>query len=241
MEPEQVLAAIQGAFVKGFQQLLGALVSFRTFAQLAAALASMVGGWLRPILYRDAGERALRGSFFAVVFSLLVWGLFCEGWHQAQSWYAHVVSFGGSPVWRLVAVWSVGLMVADWLAALDRRKKQTFIFTRFLGWPRFLPASVASYPLPPVIVLVVGAILKTWKLDEPGGIMLMASAAAMLVQLWVITSLRREDAYDLLDANWLSEDRSRASEALSGTGQGAAIESVARAVTTADLVRRYSI
>ena len=148
---------------------------------------------------------------------------------------------GGSRVYQLAALWSVGLSVADWLAALNRRKRQAYTFSRFIGCPRLLPVSVASYPLPPIIFFVVGLGLWTWQIDRPGAIMLMVSAAAVLVQLWTIAALRREDAFDLLDANWLSADRSQASEGLSGSNVGAADEAVARAVTTADLVRRYSL
>ena len=74
MEPEQILAAFNTAFKRGIESLVRALFSFRTFCQLVSFVGGLVGGWLRPILYRDAGERALRGSFYDVLFGLIGWG-----------------------------------------------------------------------------------------------------------------------------------------------------------------------
>lgn len=240
MDSEQIPQAVVAGFARLLQGIVGLLFSFRTFCQVVAAVANLVGGWLRPILYRDAGERALRGSMTWLVISLIGWALFCEA---TRSMYEGInAGFARTDrVYLLAALWSVGLAAADWRAALHRRKSKTYTFSRFIGWPRLLPVSVASYPLPPIIAFVTGLSLWTWQLDRAGGVMLMVSAAAVLAQLWTITALRREDAFDLLDANWLSNDRSHASEELTSSGRGAADEVVARAVTTADMIRRFSI
>ena len=230
MEPDQSTAKLNAAFGQALQNfgqvLLAILFSFRTFCQVTSLLAGLVGGWLQPICYRDAGERTLRSSALWIVLGLIGWGVVCV--------------FGvAAPTYLLAVLWSVGLWTADWLAALDRRRG-AYTFSRFIGFPRLLPAAAASYPLPPLFVAAGGLCLITWKVDTTGGIMLLASAGAVLVQLWTISALRREDAFDLLDSDWLARDRSEASASLAGPGQGRASQGVARAVTTADLVRRFS-
>ena len=232
MEPEQFLATYGNTINQGLknlaQLLIEVLFSFRIFCNVISLIATLIGGWLQPIIYRDAGERALRGSTIWIVLGLLGWGI--------------VVGLNaGSLVYYLAALWSVGLVIADWLAALDRRRRRAYMFSRFIGWPRLLPISAASYPLPPLFVLVIGLGLVSWRVDVIGGIMLIVSAAAVLVRLWVIVALRREDAFDLLDASWLAEDRTEASATLAGPNQGVADEGVARAITTVDMVRRFSI
>ena len=238
MEGQEIQQAVNQAFAGVARGFVGLLLSFRTFCQVLAFASRVIGGWLQPILYRDAGERTLRGLALWIVVGLFGWGLFCDFAGEVSE--GHKVGASQDRVFMLAALWSIGLALADWRAAMNRRKLQKHIFSKFLGLPRLLPASVASYPLPPILVFVGGLILRTWNIDPVGGMMLMVSAAAVLVQLWTISALRREDAFDLLDANWLSDDRSQASAQLSGNDKAAASPRVARAVTTADLIRRYS-
>lgn len=231
MEPEQISKEITAAFGSAINNFLRDISVFRVGCKILDWIAVMIGGWMQPLLFRHAGVRLLRGYPFVFLLNWFLW--------SGYFWWT-----GFFPKWPSVALFFLAVPLAawDWWVAKRREKRREYVFSRFLGWPRLIPVEMrASYYLPAVFMFAAGLGLRTWNYDPAGGDWWMLSSVAGMLRLYVIGALRREDALDLLDNSWLAENRSTATQDIAGAGAVQASVPTAVAVTTADLVRRWSV
>ena len=233
--PEAMVAGVSTAIGNTLSKFAEQLTPFRIGLKFVRLGADLAGGWIDSLLHRDAGERTLRGSLIGLDFVSAGGLLFvlCGTFRQLPD-----------PVTIVAIIWAVGLRWADWLAAMDRRQREReegYTFSRFIGWTRFRPAeSGASYWQQAAIVILIGAAL-FFLGSRPGGVFLGIAGCSVLAQLWVIRAERREDAMDALDAEWLADRRNQAVQAIGGGDQGRADAAMARGISTADFIRRWSI
>lgn len=233
--PDAIVAGVSTAVSATLSQFAAQLTPFRVGLKFVRLFAYLAGGWIDSLLYRDAGERTLRGALIGVDFLSLGFLLFvlCGTFRQLPD-----------PVTIIAVIWAVGLRLADWLAAMERRRherEEGYSFSRFIGWPRFRPAGRGgSYWQQAAGVILIGvALFCLW--NRPGGALLVIAGCSALLQLWVIRAERREDAMDALDAEWLADNRNQAVQAIGGADQGRSDAAMARGISTADFVRRWSI
>ena len=230
---DELTVALGNAVAAGIKQLL----SFRTFCGAVDIVAGIVGGWARPLLYRDAGERALRTWPLAFLLGWLVWGAALIGLSILASTFSIPVSLVPGPVAQIAVVWAAGLGIADWIAAMQRRKERVFVYSRFLGWPRWAKSTPAGYRWQPVILAGIGLVLLLTPFDRGAGVLFLGAAAAFGLQLWSIAAVRRENALDQRDAAWMASYQREAVQELDASEEVRDFGGVAQAVTTADLIR----
>ena len=229
MEPEQIGEAIGNAIGNLVAKLLG----FRTMLTVLDTFCALIGGWIYPLAYRDAGERGLRAAL----------GGFLEGAGLVALLFVLQFTLGGVGVLTVVIlIWAAALRYADWLSAMDRRKREQtagYTYSYFIGWTRFFPPERRySREWQGALTLVAGALL--FIVDHAGGVLVIIAGFSLLARLWVIRARRREDVMDALDAEWLSTDRSGAKMDAGGADVRQQDETIAQIASTADLVRYYS-
>lgn len=228
MEIDQIMGSV-GEALMPLRRQMASLTPFRVGCFILDLIATLIGAWLQPLCYRDAGTRLLRAWPVQYLLSGAIWSL--------------VFGFTGVPgiIASLVVWWSIGLAVADWLSAREREKQGQYVLSTFFGWPRLIPARLAQryYHLPPCFLAAAGLGLLTWKIDLAGGVLVMGSAVAILTRIWVMYLRQREDALDALDAEWENESLNASVQKLRPD-----VEPEAEADATPDtarLVRRWSI
>lgn len=231
MDPNFVIGELTVAFGGALKNFVRDIALFRVGCKIADRIAVLIGGWVQPLLFSGAGVRLLRGWPFAAAASLFIWsGVFY--WS------------GMSPHWPTILLILAAILLAgaDWLAAKRRERRREYVYSRFIGWPRLIPVDVpGSFYLPALFLVAVGLAMFSWEFDVMGGLLLMASGLAVLARLYITGALQREDVLDLLDNAWLAVNRNAASQEIAGTDAVQASVPVAVAVTTADLVRRWSV
>lgn len=237
--------------VRGFfDRLLG----FRTALKLGNTILHFFSGWIDPLLYRDMGERLLRG-YVLVTPGLFVVGILLLGrardagingpgsgfWpvEVTKAAAMHGVHSGaGTVLMSLLVAWSIGLGMAEWLGARARRRRgEPYVYSRFIGWPRLLPAETWAYPVLPLCVAITGLFLITHQVAAGVGVLLLITGLGVLGRLWIMQTLLREDALDMADAEWMAAQQQQAVALERGV---AAPNRAGRLVASADLIRRFS-
>ena len=230
MEPQEVGEVIGNSLAK----IIGQLFGFRTALALLNTACVAAGGWIDSLAYRDCGERYLRGMFGSVWPAL--------GLAAQMIGLTAIYHRWPTPIIYLILVWAGALRYADWMSALDRRKREQtegYTYSKFIGWCRFLPATQASsYVRQAWIIVAVGGLF--FILDPIGGTMLVIAGTSLLLRQWIIGALRREDAMDALDAEWEAEQRARVKVRTGGADLTSQDVATAQIVSTADFIRHYS-
>lgn len=106
----------------------------------------------------------------------------------------------------LLWVLATGFYAINRVRLSEREASRDYLYSSFMGFPRFLPEAEWAWNVPPFALLILsGWSLVIWKQPQFFGIYLGVGGGAMLIELIAVRTLRRYQILDTRDGHILEQ------------------------------------